>query len=80
MTSVSLKIRQTTSRVPFRGGTFIATLEQEGGDYLTLGTSRGHDTWAQAAAAGLRLADAHGYIVFHRPLIERRIANDGVDK
>ena len=80
MTSVSLRIRQITSRVPFRGGTFIATLEQEGGDYLTLGTTRGHDTWAAAAAAALRLADARGYIVFHRPLIERRIAKDGVDK
>ncbi len=80
MTSVSIKIRQTTSRVPFRGGSFIATLEQEGGDYLTLGTTRGHDTWAHAAAAALRLADARGYIVFHRPLIERRIANEGVDK
>jgi hypothetical protein len=78
--SVSLKIRSTTSRVPFRGGTYTATLEEEGGDYLTLGTSRGHDSWAKAAAAGLRLADARGYIVFHRPLIERRIANEGVDK
>ena len=80
MTSVSVKIRQTTSRVPFRSGTFIGMLEQEGGDYLTLGTTRGHDTWAAAAAAALRMADARGYIVFHRPLIERRIAKDKVDK
>jgi hypothetical protein len=80
VTSVSLRIRQTTSRVPFRGGTFVATLEQEGGDYLTLGTTRGHDTWAAAAAAALRIADARGYIVFNRPLIERRVAKEGGDK
>lgn len=79
MKSVSVKIRSTTSRVPFRAGTFIATLEEEGGDYLTLGTTRGHETWAAAAAAALRIADARGYIVFHRPLIERRIAKEGKD-
>lgn len=80
MKSVSIKVRSTTSRVPFRSGTYSATLEEEGGDYLTLGTTRGHATWSEAAAAALRLADARGYIVFHRPLIERRIAKDGVDK
>lgn len=80
MKSVSIKVRSTTSRVPFRTGTYSATLEEEGGDYLTLGTTRGHATWADAAAAGLRLADARGYIVFHRPLIERRIAQEGGDK
>lgn len=80
MKSVSLKVRSTTSRVPFRAGSFVATLEEEGGDYLTLGTTRGHETWADAAAAALRLADARGYIVFHRDLIERRIAKEGVDK
>jgi hypothetical protein len=78
--SVSVKVRSTTSRVPFRGGTYSATLEEEGGDYLTLGTTRGHATWAEAAAAALRLADARGFVVFHRPLIERRIAQEGVDK
>lgn len=80
MKSVSVRVRSTTSRVPFRGGTYIATLEEEGSDYLILGTTRGHATWAEAAAAALRLADARGYIVFHRPLIERRIAKEGVDK
>lgn len=39
MKSVSVRIRSTTSRVPFRAGTYIATLEEEGGDYLTLGTT-----------------------------------------
>ena len=58
MKSVSIRIRSTTSRVPFRGGTYSATLEEEGGDYLTLGTTRGHGTWAAAAAAALRIADA----------------------
>lgn len=80
MKSVSVRIRSTTSRVPFRDGTYNATLEEEGGDYLILGTTRGHATWAHAAAAALRLADARGYIVFHRSLIERRIAQEGVDK
>jgi hypothetical protein len=50
MKSVSLKIRSTTSRVPFRAGSFVATLEEEGGDYLTLGTTRGHETWAAASS------------------------------
>jgi hypothetical protein len=78
MKSVSIRVRQTTSRVPFRGGTYRAQLERDdSADFAVLGTTRGHETWAAAAAAALRLADQRGYIVTHRPLVEKRIRKEG---
>ncbi len=71
---VRVVIRSTTSRVPFRGGTYAAQLEDEDETtYAILGTTRGHDTWAAAARAALRLADRRGYFVTNRSLVERRI-------
>jgi hypothetical protein len=76
--SVSVKIRQTTSRVPFRGGTFTAHLEDESsGNFAIVGTTRGHDTWAAAAVAALHFADQRDFIVLHRGLIEQRIRKEG---
>jgi hypothetical protein len=76
--SVSVKIHQGTSRVPFRGGTFTAQLEDESSrDFAIVGTTRGHDTWAAAADAALRLADARGFVVLHRSLVEQRIRKEG---
>jgi len=73
--SVRVVVRSTTSRVPFRQGTFSAMLEDEGArNYAVLGTTRGHDTWAQAARAALKLADQRGHLVTNRDLIERRLA------
>lgn len=80
MKSVSIKIRSTTSRVPFRGGTYSAQLENDlsyRDDDFVLGTTRGHATWAAAAIAALRLADSRGYVVTHRKLIEQRIRKEG---
>jgi len=69
-------MRSTSSRVPFRSGTFSAMLEDEGSrDYAVLGTTRGHETWVQAARAALKLADRRGYLVANRELVERRIAS-----
>lgn len=76
MKSVRITIRSTTSRVPFRPGTYNALLEEEEGDYAILGTTRGHDTWKAAAAAAVKLADRRGHIVVNRALIERRIASE----
>lgn len=74
---VRIHVRSTTSRVPFRPGTYSALLEDEGsGDYSVLGTTRGHATWAQAARAALSLADRRGYLVTRRELIERRITSE----
>ena len=73
---VRVVMRVTTSRVPFRPGTFSAMLEDEGSrDYAVLGTSRGHETWILAARAALKLADRRGYSVANRELVERRIAS-----
>lgn len=72
-TPVHVTLRSTTSRVPFRSGTYSALLENEGDPYAVLGTTRGHDTWIQAARAALNLADHRGYRVVNRELIERRI-------
>jgi uncharacterized lipoprotein NlpE involved in copper resistance len=44
-------------------------------DYAVLGTTRGHETWVQAARAALKLADRRGCLVTNRELIERRIAS-----
>jgi hypothetical protein len=73
--TVSLKIRSTTSRVPFRGGTYSAVLEDEDSrDYaIAAGPTRQYDTWAEAARAGLKLAARRGYLVENLALIERRI-------
>lgn len=75
MKSVRIVARSTTSRVPFRSGTYSASLEDEG-DYAILGTTRGHDSWKAAVTAALMLADRRGYIVANRGLIERRIASE----
>jgi hypothetical protein len=64
--TVRVLVRSTTSRKPFRPGTYSALL----------GTSRGHDTWARAAGAALKLADRRGYLVTNRELVERRIASE----
>jgi hypothetical protein len=75
--TVRVVVRSTTSRVPFRSGTFSAMLEDDGArDYAVLGTTRGHETWVQAARAALKLADRRGFLVVNRGLIERRIASE----
>lgn len=74
---VHIVVRSTTSRVPFRSGTYSSMLEDEGArNYVVLGTTRGHATWAKAARAALRLADKRGYLVTFRDLIEQRIAKE----
>ena len=74
--TVRVVVRSTTSRVPFRSGTYSAMLEDdEANNYAVLGTTRGHDTWAQAARAALRLADRRGHLVMNRELIEHRLAS-----
>ena len=74
--AVWIVVRSTTSRVPFRPGTYSATLEDEGAPkYTVLGTTRGHDTWTQAACAALKLADRRGLLVANRGLVESRIAS-----
>lgn len=82
MRSVSVRFRSTTSRVPFRGGTYSAVLEDEDSrEYAVLaGPTRQYDTWEEAARAALKLADRRGYFVVNRVLIERRIAREGVAK
>ena len=78
MKTVSIRVRSTTSRVPFRGGTYSAQLENEDSDkYIVLGTTRGHESWVAAAAAALRLADQRGYTVLYRALIEKRLRKEG---
>lgn len=76
MKSVRLAIRSTTSRVPFRPGTYSASLEDE--DVRILGTTRGHASWRAAAIAALKLADRRGYSVENRALVERRISTETV--
>jgi hypothetical protein len=72
--TVRIVIRSTTSRVPFRGDTYSARLEDEDTqEYTVRGTTRGHDTWWRAAQAALRLADRRGFRVLNRELIERRL-------
>jgi len=74
---VRVVVRSTTSRVPFRSGSYSAMLEDEGANnYTVLGTTHGHDTWVQAARAALRLADRRGHLVVNRELVERRIASE----
>jgi hypothetical protein len=77
MKTVSLKIRSTTSRVPFRGGSYSAVLEDEDSrDYaIAAGPTRQYDTWAEAARAGLKLADRRGYFVENRVGIERKLTS-----
>ena len=73
--TVRVVVRSTTSRVPFRSGTYNAMLEdEEASTYAVLGSTRGHETWVQAARAALRLADRRGYLVMNRGLIERRLS------
>jgi len=75
--TVRIVVRSTTSRVPFRAGLYNAILEDEDTrDYAILGTTRGHETWVQAARAALKLADRRGYFVSNRELVERRIASE----
>lgn len=77
MTTVILHFHQTTSRVPFRAGTYRVQLEDDGSrDYKALGTTRGHATWEQAARAALGLADRRGYLVANRALIELKLASE----
>jgi hypothetical protein len=77
--SVRLAIRSTTSRVPFRPGTYSASLEDEDvRDHTILGTTRGHASWRAAAIAALKLADRRGYSVENRALVERRISTETV--
>jgi hypothetical protein len=74
---VHVVVRSTTPRVPFRSGTYSAMLEDtDTRDYVILGTTRGHRTWAKAARAALRLADQRGYHVTSRDLIEHRLAKE----
>lgn len=73
--TVRVVVRSSISRVPFRSGTYSAMLEDEG-TCAVLGTTRGHDTWARAANAALRLAARRGCLVTNRDLVERRIASE----
>lgn len=77
MKTVRLVMRNTTSRVPFRGGTYSAVLEDEDSrEYsIAAGPTRQYDTWAEAALAALKLADRRGYFVANRALVERKIAS-----
>jgi hypothetical protein len=73
--SVRITIRSTTARVPFRAGTYRASLEDEdNNNYAILGMTRAHESWKAAAIAALKLADRRDYRVVNRALIERRIA------
>ena len=78
MKTVRIVMRSTTSRVPFRGGTYSAVLEDEDSrEYAILGgPTRQYDTWAAAATAALKLADRRGYFVANRALVERKIASE----
>lgn len=79
-TTVRVEVRSTTSRVPFRSGTYSAALEYEcPGDYLVLARTQRHGTWVQATRAALKLADRRGYVVANRELVEHRIASEALD-
>ena len=72
--TVRVVVRSTTSRVPFRSGAYSAMLEDEGtNNYAILGTTRGHDTWGQAARAALKLADRRGEGTLHGIRSDRRM-------
>ena len=76
MKTVRIVIRSTTSRVPFRAGSYSALLEDEEDYAILAGPTRQYDTWTEAARAGLKLADRRGYLVANRVLIERKIASE----
>jgi hypothetical protein len=77
MKNVSVKVRHLLSRVAFRAGSFKGHIEDEdSSDFEILGTTRSHDTWAEAATAALKLADKRGYFVVNRSLVERRIREE----
>jgi hypothetical protein len=77
--TVLVVVRSTTSRVPFRPGTYRAVLEEESSqDYTVLGMTQGHATWTKAASAALRLADRRGYLVTNRALVERKILSESL--
>lgn len=74
MKRVELRVHQRTSNVPFRSGTYSAVLEDEDArKYAILATTKQYDTWAEAAHAGLKIADRRGYFVVNRVLVERKI-------
>jgi hypothetical protein len=80
MKRVMLRIQQRTSRVPFRPGAREAILYEIDADDIETGavayTTRGHETWADAARRALTKADREGWEVLHRSLIERKIASE----
>ena len=80
MKRVGLSIRSTTSRVPFRSGSYEARLEEVDVDGIPTGptvfTTRNHETWSSAASAALKKADRMAWDVSHRGLILQRIAEN----
>lgn len=78
MKRVELRIRSTTSRVPFRPGNYEARLDEVDEDRIPTGaatafTTRGHETWASAALAALKKADRMAWDVVNRGLVLRKI-------
>lgn len=80
MKRVELRIRSTTSRVPFRPGSYEARLDEVDEDGIPTGatafTTRGHDTWAVAATAALKKADRAAWDVINRGPILHKIATE----
>ncbi len=80
MKRVDLRVHQRTSRVPFRSGTRDARLDEIDARGLptgeTLFTTRGHETWADAARAALKKADKMAWDVVNRGLVLRKIADE----
>lgn len=52
------------------------SFEPRAKNYSDLGKTRGHETWAEAAAPALRLADRRGCLVANRTSVERKIATE----
>lgn len=81
---VELRVRSRTSRVPFRDSTFDARLDEVDEDGIPTGaalfTTRGHETWARAAARALQKADVMAWNVVNRDLAARRIAAEEIHR
>jgi hypothetical protein len=77
-----VRVHQRTSRVPFRSGDYEATLYEVDADgietdLVPLFTTRGHETQESAVRSALKKADRAAWEVFHRALIERKLASKG---
>lgn len=78
MKRVELRVRHVMARDAFKAGLHEARLEEVDADDISTGktlfTTRGHETWAQAASAALKKADRMAWDVTRRGLALRRIA------